>query len=102
MSTPYSPSSRWGHRAACADRRDPVPWLAEVPDHRRRAVALDYCRGCQVIRECAADAVENEDIGVVRASVWVPVNGSGARAGRRALRAIRDGRVDPYADEAAS
>lgn len=98
--TKPAPSSRWGHRAACAGRTSPDPSLPGVSRWLRQDVALDYCRACPVIRECAADAVEHRDTAVIRAGLYIPITDTAKRAARRRLRAIRDGRLDPYATEA--
>lgn len=46
-------------------------------------LCLQYCHSCPVVRQCARDAVEAKDSGVIRAGVAIP--GSG-RAGMKQAR----------------
>lgn len=91
--TAPAPSSRWGHRAACAGRTSPDPSLEGVPYHRRRAVARDYCQGCPVMAQCAADAVEHRDRGIIRGGIYISDGDRQFRAARRTLRWIAAGFV---------
>lgn len=87
MSAP-APSSRWSHRAACAGRMTPDPTLPDAAGRARQLLARDYCHGCPVIVECAADAYEHRDQGIIRAGIYIPVKDTQYRAARRVLRAI--------------
>lgn len=46
--------------------------------------AEKLCEGCPVRRDCARDALENDDRGMVRGGVWVPAVQSNRRTARRA------------------
>lgn len=85
--------SGWRDRAACQGRDLSEATLEHVSTHGRTAIAREYCYGCPVIAECAADAVECRDSGIVRAGVWIAQNTSGAAKARRALRYIADGHI---------
>ena len=41
----------------------------------KEATACELCAGCPVKRECAADALQREAWGTVRAGVWLPGDG---------------------------
>lgn len=69
----YQHNKGWQQQAKCVGK-DPRAWdLLELRggdswDTRAREV----CRGCPVIKDCAADALEPLCIGTVRAGVWIP------------------------------
>ncbi|ANI91256.1 Hypothetical protein BJL86_0449 [Dietzia timorensis] len=81
-------SNEWIDRAACAKHRaDPCP--PSCHHSKVAAYAAEYCRGCPVVRECAADALERGDISVVRAGVYLGTRGRRQAPGaRRALASI--------------
>lgn len=51
------------------DEKETGTWL---PATQRDMQADHLCAGCPVKKQCAIDAIEHEDIGVVRAGVWLP------------------------------
>lgn len=61
-------------------------------------LAQHLCRGCKVIPECAADAVEPLAIGTIRAGVAIPSNGKWNRPGRNravaTLRLLATGKIE--------
>lgn len=87
---------RWIDRAKCAGADVGLFDLEDMRGHRhedrgRDWVAWSLCHGCEVIPECARDAVENGDKGLVRAGVWLPITDSQAgrvRAQRNRLRVV--------------
>lgn len=96
-------TAQWWHRARCAGD-DPERYEI-TPDHAFK-VCLDIaamgawvgqgsvCDGCPVIAECARDALNRKDAGVVRGGIPCPPNtvGSGnLKAVRAALAAVADG-----------
>lgn len=65
--------------------------VGRVPARQRRDQARRLCVGCPVVGECAADALEFEDRGVVRGGVWIPSPGHpGNQALPTAVNALRD------------
>ena len=76
--------TRWLPRAACLGS-DPDDFdiitnvTATVPTPTRMDRMWDQgtiCESCPVVRECAADALDQRDIGIVRGGVPVVANGS--------------------------
>lgn len=64
----------WKFRAQCLGR-DPREYELETDEHmgtNRQATARELCDGCEVVRECAADALEPIAQATVRAGVWIP------------------------------
>lgn len=102
MTTP-APSSRWGGRAACAGRTSPDPTFPDLHGAYRRVLAYEYCKGCPVMAQCAADAVEQRDEGIVRGGVFIPLHNNSTmyRAARRSLRYVADGFVPLSGDAGA-
>lgn len=60
---------------------------------RRWHRAANLCLGCPVIRECAADALDQHDASIIRAGVPIPERGSTPyyRRARTWLQEIADG-----------
>lgn len=63
----------WCDRAKCAG------WdvnLFDLDDRKyrdqRAGIAGRLCQGCPVMAECAQDALDFVDRGIVRAGVWIP------------------------------
>ncbi|MDO5730817.1 WhiB family transcriptional regulator [Corynebacterium sphenisci] len=83
---------RWQEEAKCAGD-DPGRYVLDEEPHRvppaqRGPQARALCDGCPVRAFCAADALDHDDIGVVRAGVWIPAVIPGPRgAVQRALLA---------------
>lgn len=69
----YQHNDNWQQQAKCVGK-DPRAWdLLELRGGDSwDARAREVCRGCPVIKDCAADALEPLCIGTVRAGVWIP------------------------------
>lgn len=78
----------WTDLADCADRTRPTEDLAGVPTADRPAVARWYCSECVVTRECAANALDGRDAGVVRGGVWLQEAGTQTKHARQRLRRV--------------
>lgn len=84
--------SRWRDKAACSDT--PLDWWATPRRFKLDdvAAAVTTCMDCPVIRECAAEAIETDDIAVIRAGVPIPdARRVDRRNATRALHAIAGG-----------
>lgn len=82
----------WRDRAACAGRTKPADDLPGLSVRQRREVARWYCLECPVVRECAADALDRGDIGVIRGGLWLsPASSRQSKMTRRALAAVAEG-----------
>lgn len=82
----------WRAKAKCAgqsiDEFDPDKMPSGRYAHQTRAVlAQARCSGCPVKKQCAADAIDSGDRGLVRAGVVIPTQ-SGNEAFRSANRAL--------------
>lgn len=80
MRDPYSvprdemPGLGWRGDAQCLGR-DPRDYELDTGEHTgtdRQVIARELCDGCEVMRECAAEALEPLARGTVRAGVWIP------------------------------
>lgn len=77
----YRPSQEWRTQASCRGT-DPALW--ETP-HYMQSASLDIdrqielCRGCPVLRQCAADSVLAGDSGVIRAGIPICATGGVGR-----------------------
>lgn len=84
----------WLERAQCRGR-DPELYSLDSKMYRdidRQARARWLCRGCPVMQQCAADALEPLAYGTVRAGVWIPIATSNQKGiGRHGWSLIRDG-----------
>ena len=74
----------WTRRALCVGRD---PGMYELEEFRgdREEYARGACAGCQVVEECAADALDPLAVGTVRGGVWVAPASSQRRKVRRQL-----------------
>lgn len=84
----YRNSQEWRTRASC---RGTNPALWDTPTHLKHddiaiPEQLAMCKGCPVLRECAADSALAKDAGVVRAGV--PIASTGGTGRRRAWKAL--------------
>lgn len=80
-------NNRWAKRAACIGT-DPFDW----EDNARDVGQCALCDSCPVLTECAADAVEMADRGVIRAGIRISSNrGSKRKAAHHALALISAG-----------
>ena len=61
----------WHELAECARHRC-NPSLEGTPPKKLQRVARSYCAGCPVMAECAAEALQNTDTGVVRGGMFIP------------------------------
>lgn len=66
-------ATRWEDDAACIasdpglfDEPDLEDSSTYLPRTMRRAVALNICAGCAVSEQCLAEAIEQQDTGVIR------------------------------------
>ena len=83
----------WLERAQCRGR-DPELYSLDSKLYRdidRQARARWLCRGCPVMQQCAADALEPLAYGTVRAGVWLPIATSTSGLTPRGWSLIRDG-----------
>lgn len=89
----------WRGAAQCLGR-DPREYELDTAEHTgtdRQTIARELCDGCEVMRECAAEALEPLARGTVRAGVWIPftmTRGTTARV-REALIEIALGEALP-------
>lgn len=83
MTIALAAPTRWWENAMCRDRNPLVYELAgleETTEVEKARIARRLCRGCPVIRECAADALAVPyDAGVVRGGVWLTPTPTGVR-----------------------
>lgn len=93
------PGLGWRGDAQCLGR-DPHEYELDSTEHHntdRQATARELCDGCEVMRECAAEALEPLARATVRAGVWIPftmTRGTTARV-REALIEIALGEALP-------
>lgn len=93
------PGIGWLADAQCLGR-DPREYELDTAEYigtDRQAIARERCEGCEVMRECAAEALEPLARGTVRAGVWIPATkhrGTVARV-RKALTEIALGEALP-------
>lgn len=83
----------WLEMIGCSDR-DPELYSLESKlyrDTNRQRRARWLCRGCPVMRECAADALEPLAYSTVRAGVWIPSPSSSSGLTRAGWKIIREG-----------
>lgn len=63
-----------------------------MPEEVKNKLASNLCNGCEVLKECATEAIDPPAIGTVRAGVWIPA-GVNTNHNRRkqqdALRRLR-------------
>ena len=83
----------WLTKALCAGLPPHDFDLAASHKHASREgkneIARRLCDGCPVIGECADDALEHRDFGVVRAGVWLEPGSSGLIPSAGAVRRLR-------------
>ena len=78
MTTPTMPHNRrmnnkWRSEAKCYGEHE--KYDLDNKKLNKEATARELCAGCPVKRECAADALQREAWGTVRAGVWLPGDG---------------------------
>ena len=70
-----SEPQNWWNRAKCKgdnpDRYD-LNLDRSIRRDEKGRIAEELCEGCPVLAECAADVLENNNIGLVRAGLWFP------------------------------
>ena len=67
----------WYNHAQCAGQ-DPQKYDTDGSQYRnvnKAEVAQALCAGCPVKSECAFDAIDFGDEGVIRAGIWLPAGG---------------------------
>lgn len=77
----YRNDQEWRTRAACRGT-DPALW--DTPTHLKHddiaiPEQLAMCKGCPVLRECAADSALARDSGTIRAGIPVAATGGVGR-----------------------
>lgn len=79
----------WRDHAACAGSTRDIT-LADVRVRHRQRVAADYCSGCPVKVQCAVDALEHGDVGVVRGGVFLSQHNQYAGCQQRPRDLLRE------------
>lgn len=83
----------WTERALCLGR-DPRMYELEQFRGDREKYARGACAGCEVVKECAADALVPLAVGTVRGGVWVaPESRHRRKVRQRLLEAARGVRL---------
>lgn len=62
--------NRWWERAKCAGQ--PIKNYDLKGQVNKPATARELCAGCPVKPQCAYDALQHADSGLVRGGVWIP------------------------------
>ena len=75
--------NHWWEKAQCADQ--PLNNYVLTGQRDKQATARQLCAGCPVKPQCAWDALEHQDSGVVRAGVWIPEDTAAMRYEREAV-----------------
>lgn len=70
-------------------RKESTASIEGVPNNQRQRYAETMCFGCPVKRECAMNARETGDTGIIRGGLWLGQDGSNAQ---RSLLAVTGGR----------
>lgn len=75
MNNPYSTTvtplrKNWWNHAKCKGENPDNYDLARARVPNRDYAARKLCEGCPVIAECAADVLEHNNYGTVRAGMW--------------------------------
>lgn len=75
MNNPYSTQIKplrknWWNQAKCYGENPDDYDLAAAHVRNKDTAACKLCKGCPVIAECAADVLENNNYGMVRAGMW--------------------------------
>lgn len=84
-------TDRWWDRAGCIDDDRIDPALPGLNADKRDRIAAFYCLGCPVVTQCAQDALEHRDIGVIRAGTFIGASrAQPTRTSRRRLAAIAE------------
>lgn len=72
--------SHWWENAKCAGEDVNIYDLSDRSTMINRAdLARKLCDGCPVVAHCAIDAALHEDVGVVRAGLWLSHKGPSMR-----------------------
>lgn len=75
--------NRWWEKAQCAGQ--PLNNYVLTGQRDKQATARALCQHCPVKPQCAYDALQHEDSGVVRAGVWIPEDTAAMRYEREAV-----------------
>ena len=75
--------NRWWERAQCAGQ--PLNDYVLTGPRDKQATARQLCKHCPVKPQCAWDALEHQDSGVVRAGDWIPEGTAAMRYQREAV-----------------
>lgn len=73
----------WWERAQCAGQ--PLNDYILTGQRNKQATARQLCQHCPVKPQCAWDALEHQDSGVVRAGIWIPEDTAAMRYQREAV-----------------
>ncbi|AEV52025.1 hypothetical protein [Rhodococcus phage REQ1] len=92
ISIPTIHDQPWREKAKCLGQDWKEYVVEEMPKGRnapetRAILAQAKCSGCPVKRECAGDALDNHDMGVIRAGVAIPGT-NGSEEYRQAVRKL--------------
>lgn len=75
--------NHWWENAKCAGQ--PLNDYILTGQRNKQATARQLCQHCPVKPQCAWDALEHQDSGVVRAGVWIPEDTAAMRYQREAV-----------------
>lgn len=73
----------WWQNAECAGQ--PLKNYVLTGQRDKQATARQLCQHCPVKPQCAYDAIQHADSGVVRAGVWIPEDTAAMRYEREAV-----------------
>ncbi|MBU5654319.1 WhiB family transcriptional regulator [Corynebacterium aurimucosum] len=75
--------NHWWEKAQCAGQ--PLNNYVLTGQRDKQATARQLCQHCPVKPQCAYDALEHQDSGVVRAGVWIPEDTAAMRYERETV-----------------
>ena len=75
--------NHWWENAKCAGQ--PLNDYVLTGQRDKQATARTLCQHCPVKPQCAWDALEHQDSGVVRAGIWIPEDTAAMRYQREAV-----------------
>lgn len=75
--------NHWWEKAQCSGQ--PLKNYVLTGAKNKQATAHQLCKNCPVKPQCAYEAIEYEDSGVVRAGVWIPEDTAAMRYERETV-----------------
>lgn len=75
--------NRWWEQAKCAGQ--PLNNYVLTGQRDKQATARQLCKHCPVKPQCAWDALDHADTGIVRAGIWIPDDTVAMRYEREAV-----------------